>query len=693
MESPIKIQDAHPEKPVRGAWFLRHLEDLFLRADRLVSKLIPAHLNPLTQCGALANMSFLIALASGVLLLFWYVPSVHQAWESLENMSWLGQMVRSLHRYSSDATLFFVLIHAVRMGVGGRFGGARWIAWVSGIVLIGFLWAIGWMGYWLVWDVRAQTLAIGTAQILEFIPIFTEPMSRTFLTDEGVSTGLFFMIFFFHMMLPLAMGVALWIHISRMNRAKFLTSLPMGLWLTATLFVVALVFPATSAEQAKMAVHAQEFTSDWWYLLPMALTERLSGGLLVALLLGGTSLLLTIPWWMTRGIIQKAVVDTDHCNGCARCVDDCPYNAIVMVARSDGHPRYELQAEVDPDKCVGCGICAGSCNPGGIGLPQLPVQDERRRIDQWIDQVLAQNDAPCIAFLCASSAAADFQVAQDGRCSQLEGWRVMAVPCTGWVQALTLERALRRGAKHILIVGCTREDPHYREGVKWTELRLGGEREPVLRRNKINAEGVHFVTYNRSEKQRFIAAATALRNAEPGEISAPRAPEYSRARQIFGGIIVAAALAIPLALLSDAPSLVPTSRTPELVVSVKYRPNSVRDCRPMTEAEKASTPKHMRSADATICERNLPDVRVGIWIDGVEQVQRVYAAKGLSSDGPSIGTEYIELSPGLHRVSVRIGNTAEPGTWSDQWEGELNFEVGRRQVILYENREGFIIAR
>lgn len=693
MESPIKIQDAHPEKPVRGAWLLRPLEDLFLRADRLVSTLIPAHLNPLTQCGALANMSFLIALVSGVLLLFWYVPSVHQAWESLDAMGWLGQLVRSMHRYSSDATLFFVLIHALRMGVSGRFGGARWVAWVSGIVLLGFLWAIGWMGYWLVWDVRAQTLAIGTAQVLEFIPIFTEPMSRTFLTDEGVSTGLFFMIFFFHMMLPLAMGVALWVHISRMNRARFLTSIPMSIWLVATLFVVAIVWPATSAEPAQMAVHPQAFTSDWWYLLPMALTERLSGGLIVALGLGATGLLLTIPWWMTRGTPQKAVVDTAHCNGCARCVDDCPYNAIVMVPRTDAHPRYELQAEVDPNKCVGCGICAGSCNPGGIGLPQLPVQDERRRVDQWIDQVLEQDATPCIAFLCASSAAADFQVGADGRCSQLEGWRVKAVPCAGWVQALTLERALRRGAKHILIVGCTSEDPHYREGVKWTELRLAGEREPVLRRHKINAEGVYFATYNRSEKHRLIAAATALRNSEPGELSPPRAPEYSRARRIFGGVLVAGALAVPLALLSDAPSLVPTSTAPELVVSVKFRPDTVRDCRPMTQAEIASTPRHMQSRDATICERSLPDVRVGVWIDGEPHSQRVYAAKGLSSDGPSIGTEHIALSPGAHQVSVRIGNTAEPNQWSDRWDGELNFELGRRQVILYENRDGFIIAR
>lgn len=687
MENPIKIQDAHPEKPVRGWRLFRPLEDLFLWADRGIRRLVPAEFNPLIQLGALANMSFLVALTSGILMLFWYVPSVHQAWESLDQMGSLGQLVRSLHRYSSDATIFFVLVHALRMTVGGRFGGARWIAWVTGVALIIMLWFVGWLGYWLVWDVRAQTLALGTARVLEVLPIFTEPMSRSFLTDQSVSSGLFFMIFFFHMMLPLAMGVALWMHISRVSRARFLTSIRMSLWLIAALLVASLLHPATSAAQAEMAVMPEAFSADWWFLLPLMLTKRLSGGMLVALFLGSSILVLSAPWALARGKVKKAVVDPTYCNGCSRCVADCPYDAIVMIPRADEHPRYEIQAEVNPDKCVGCGICAGSCNPGGIGLPQFPAQDERRRIDDWVDQMLRAEQDANIAFLCASSAAADFQPDQNGACEQLPGWRMLAVPCTGWVQPLTLERALRRGANTIMIVGCTPGDPHYREGLKWTEERLSGAREPKLRQDKVDATRIHFTDYNRTEKQRLIdyaADLARLGEAPPADDEVP-----GTLKKYLGGALVAALFAAPLLLLSDAPALLPRSDTPELVVSIKYRPDEVRECRPMSDAERASTPKHMQSRDGKICERNLPDARLSVLVDGEEVVQRTYPPRGLSKDGPSIGTETIPVEPGQHTIKARIGHSAEPDAWTEEWEGSIDFQPGRREVILYENQAGF----
>lgn len=690
METPLKIQDAQPEPPVRGEGLFKRLERLFLYADRAVERLLPPSLNPLAQTGAIANVSFIVALASGMLLLFWYVPSVDKAWGSLEHMSVLGQWMRSLHRYSSDATMFFVLVHAVRMLLARRFGGARWVAWVTGVVLVGFLWFVGWLGYWLVWDVRAQTLAVGTAKVLEVLPIFTEPLSRTFLTDQGVSTGLFFMVFFFHMLLPLAMGVALWIHISRVSRAKFLTSRPMTLWLVAALLVVSLAFPVTSAAQAHMTAHPEAFTADWWFLLPMAITERLSGGVLIALALGATLPFVAIPWLLTRETPKKAVVDTSRCNGCAQCVQDCPYNAIIMVPRKDGRDRYELQAELDPAKCVGCGICAGSCNPGGIGLPQMPVQDIRKGIDTWIDEITAQEDEPLIAFLCSNSAGADFGVDAQGRCDELEGYRVVPVPCAGWVHSLTIERALRRGAQGILIAGCTGGDPAYREGVHWTEKRLAGQRDPGLRRDKIDASGVRFVTYNRTEKASLIAAARQLRRDVSGAGSdGAHDPSPSTAKRWVGGVVLAAALAVPVLALSDAPSLVPTETAPRLVVSVKHRPDAVENCHELSAEEKANTMAHMQNGP--ICERHHPDVRVDVLVDGKRLRHVRYEAKGLSGDGPGIGIERIGVEPGTHRVSVRVGNSAQPDTWTHTWQETLEFSEGHKRVVLFDTKDGFIV--
>ena len=87
---------------------------------------------------------------------FWYRPSVHQAYASVAATvgPWAAGLMRSLHRYSSDAAMFFALVHALRLFFERRFTGPRWLAWVTGIVGLGVLWFVGWTGYWLVWDLR-----------------------------------------------------------------------------------------------------------------------------------------------------------------------------------------------------------------------------------------------------------------------------------------------------------------------------------------------------------------------------------------------------------------------------------------------------------------------------------------------------------------------------------------------------------
>jgi len=59
----------------------------------------------------------------------------------------------------------------------------------------------------------------------------------------------------------------------------------------------------------------------------------------------------------------KATVDEDNCDGCALCVDVCPYNAITLVEREDKSGRI---IRVNKAQCKGCGLCQGTCPKRGV---------------------------------------------------------------------------------------------------------------------------------------------------------------------------------------------------------------------------------------------------------------------------------------------------------------------------------------
>lgn len=142
--TPITLAPPTSLEPgVRADGLLRRGERLFQLLDAALGRFLPVAWNPFLHTGAVAITSLAVATVSGILLLLWYQPSVHGAYASVAAMGeapLTAGLVRSLHRYSSDAAMLFILVHALRIVFERRFGGARWLAWVTGIAGLGLLW-------------------------------------------------------------------------------------------------------------------------------------------------------------------------------------------------------------------------------------------------------------------------------------------------------------------------------------------------------------------------------------------------------------------------------------------------------------------------------------------------------------------------------------------------------------------------
>ena len=676
------VAEARSGPKLAGQRLLRRGNALFIQLNQWVKTALPETLNPFAQMGAVANTTFVIALISGILLLFWYSPSIHYAYDSLESLrsaSFLGQLMRSLHRYSSDACILFMVLHAFQVLFAGKFSGPRWLAWVSGVVLAGLLWVDGWLGYWLVWDQRAQLVARGTARMLDVLPFFTDPLSRSFLTNESVNSLLFFLVFFLHMLIPLGIGIALWIHIMRLNRSVFFTRSQLTGAILVSLTVLSVVYPATSAPRADMLTIPDKLTIDWFYLFPLFLTDRLEGGMLWVLSLVVTVVVSAMPWLLQKQKSPVARVLQSRCNGCTQCYQDCPYNAITMMPRADREEPYAL---VDPARCVGCGICVGSCDPAGVTYPLLETLDIRQWINQVLEKPLPDGTRPHLAFICAESAGVDLKFNASGESSDLPGYRILPVPCAGWVHPLLIERAVRKGTAGVLLVSCDL-DPYCRKGVEWTAERLDGERKPPLRKEKVGNTPVYHLRVDATEKDALLKAARQFRKNGrlPGQPS--RSPFY---RWAVAAVLVLA-LGLATVIPSDAwyPTVVPEH--PELVVSFKHPGQLVEQTATAAESNENLLP-HMRGA-ASIQRVRVP-VRMRIFVDGKEVLNKSYRPGGLFNDGTSLAIEKLSIPEGRRRVRIEIGDSPNPNEWNYVDEREFVLDShNRRYVVMFDRVSGF----
>ncbi len=73
---------------------------------------------------------------------------------------------------------------------------------------------------------------------------------------------------------------------------------------------------------------------------------------------------------------------TANCDGCALCVDVCPYQAIrLAMGENGGKP----QIVTDPALCKGCGLCEATCPKGGILVHGFTIEQLKAQVDAVLE--------------------------------------------------------------------------------------------------------------------------------------------------------------------------------------------------------------------------------------------------------------------------------------------------------------------
>ncbi len=92
-----------------------------------------------------------------------------------------------------------------------------------------------------------------------------------------------------------------------------------------------------------------------------------------------------------------ASIDESVCNGCGKCVNVCPVEAMALVSANNPHRPKMKKAVMNEDFCLGCGVCVKNCPKTGIRLnprPQrviTPVDAAHRTVVMAIERGLLPN--------------------------------------------------------------------------------------------------------------------------------------------------------------------------------------------------------------------------------------------------------------------------------------------------------------
>ncbi|MFN3404544.1 MAG: cytochrome b N-terminal domain-containing protein [Cytophagaceae bacterium] len=223
---------------------------------------------PVYNLGRIAMYAFLLASFTGIYLLIFYRIDPLEAYNSTEAISnqFIGGIMRSVHRYSSDLMLLATALHFIKTLSEGKY--KLRFSWISGIASLGITVLIAFTGFILVWDQKAKLLGLMSTKLLSSLPLFSPSISGLFIIEDLKSLSGFFRISFVgHFFLSLLLLLIVYLHITKIGKRKFLPTNHVMWGVTIFLVLLSLVFPVRSDEPANISVLPVNTSFDWFYFV------------------------------------------------------------------------------------------------------------------------------------------------------------------------------------------------------------------------------------------------------------------------------------------------------------------------------------------------------------------------------------------------------------------------------------------
>ena len=176
-----------------------------------------------TYClGGLTFFFFLSLTVTGVMLMFYYVPSPERAFtdlQALETNIRFGMLMRNLHRWMAHGMVISVFLHMMRVFYTGAYKPPREFNWVVGVILLTLTLALSFTGYLLPWDQLAIWAVTVGMNMAGTAPILGEDTRLILLGGLEVGDAALIRFYTLHVIgLPLIAAIFMAVHFWRIRR-------------------------------------------------------------------------------------------------------------------------------------------------------------------------------------------------------------------------------------------------------------------------------------------------------------------------------------------------------------------------------------------------------------------------------------------------------------------------------------------
>jgi cytochrome b-561 len=172
--------------------------------------------------GTASAALLLILTVTGLLLMFFYVPSTDRAYGAIKDVDFavsFGWLLRNQHRWAAHGMVALVFLHMARVFFTGAYREARAINWLVGLILLLATLLLSFTGYLLPWDQLAfWAVTVGT-NIAKEAPVVGESIRYVLLGGTEISQNALLRFYVLHVFfLPAFIGILFAYHMWRVRK-------------------------------------------------------------------------------------------------------------------------------------------------------------------------------------------------------------------------------------------------------------------------------------------------------------------------------------------------------------------------------------------------------------------------------------------------------------------------------------------